>query len=349
MASSVQVQHLSSDAEVTSLVCGSETCGLLAGDTRGRLHFYKPQPFSHWLSFVSHLTFFDRDSSGAESEHVAAVQFVSEYQRAFTCLSANEKTIKLWSVGQQDGKHRLRLSFPSVHDFHIHSLSVHPTRDQFLACDDLSLTLWHFDHPATSFSLANLKPQRIEDLQEVLLFAAFHPLHPSLVVYSSTAGSVRIADLRLRAQAFPPALELRSHKSGTHLDLLASVSGLAFSSNEHVLFAREIRSVATWDCRYPTEPIGSTLILQNERRLLARGDTPKFQIAGVGESGWVTGGMDGNLVISREFNQTEEVDLSLGQAYVPFVVSDRRSSQLFVAGKGQIVALCEDIRNALST
>ena len=345
MDNSRSVYLLGGDTQVTCLAFSSEAELLLAGDARGRLHLFRALPqLSHWVSFVSHLTFFDRDSTSAESEHVTAVQFVAAFPRAYTCLSANEKTIKLWNVGQQDGKSRLRQTFPPVHDFRIHSLSVHPTRDQFLACDDLSLTLWHLEHPATAFNLADLRPRHIEDLQEVLLFAAFHPLQPSLLVYSSTAGTIRIADLRLRACALPPALELHGRRPGGRTDLLSSVSGVAFGPSEHSLFARQIQSVATWDLRSPKEPQDCSLVLNNERRLLASGDTPKFQVAALGASGWVTGGMDGNLVLMREFGQREEVDLDLGRAYVPFVVSDSGRSEVFAGVKGQVVALCDDIR-----
>ena len=346
MESDRSVYLLGGDAKVTSLSFSAEAALLLVGDTRGRLHLFKAQPqLAHWVSFVSHSTFFDRDSQSTESEHVAAAQFVSALPHSLTCLCANEKTIKLWSVGQHDGKSRLRRLFPPMHDFRIHSLSVHPARDQFLACDDLILTLCHFDNPATAFTLADLRPRRIEDLQEVLLFASFHPLQTHLLVYTSTAGAIRIADLRVRACAFPPALELRNHSRGGLTDLLYSISGVSFSSNENVLFSRQIQSVAIWDLRSPLEPLDCSLVLANERRLLADGDTPKFQVAALGERGWVTGGMDGNLVFMREFGHKEEVDLHLDRVSVPFVVSNSEYSEVFAGAKGQVMTFCEDIRN----
>lgn len=349
MDSNRQVQLLSSGTQVTSLAFSPETALLLAGNTRGHLNFYRVRPvLSHWVSFVSHSTFFDRDSAGAESEHVAAAEIVAELRNAVMCVSANEKTIKLWSVGQRDSKPHLRLTFPPVHDFRVHSLSVHPARDQFIACDDLTLTLWHFDHPATAFSLADLRPRHIEELREVLLFATFHPIQTSLLVYSSTAGTIRIADLRLRAQALPPALELRNRRPRAHLDLLNSVSGIAFGASEHLLFARDIRSVSTWDLRHSGEPLETTVVITNERRLHARGDTPKFQITALGASGWVTGGMDGNLLIAHEQGPKIQLDLGLGEVFVPFVASDRQHSRVFVGTMGQVMALSDDIRIPLS-
>lgn len=335
-------QLLQSDSPVTALAISSEDEVLLAGDAGGHLHVFKAQPqLRHWVSFVSHLSLFDRDSAGTESEQVTAAHFVASYPRTFTCLSASEKTIKLWSVRQQNGKSRLRLTYPPVNDFRIHSLTVHTAKDQFVACDDLSLTLWHFDHPSSAYNLGNFRPSRIEDLREVLLFAAFHPEQSSLLTYTSTTGAIRIADLRLRAQAFPPALVLKNKNQCLSGELTTSVSGIAFSPQEPVLFAREIQSVVTWDLRSPASPVTSCPILNNKLQLLTRGDTPKFHIATV-EGGWVTGGMDGNLILMKS-GQREEVDLSLGRAFVPFVVSNPQSLGVVAGAKGRVLELRADI------
>jgi serine/threonine-protein phosphatase 2A regulatory subunit B len=44
-----------------------------------------------------------------------------------------------------------------------------------------------------------MKPAVMEDLTEVVTSAEFHPNHCNLFVYSSSRGTIRLADMRQRA------------------------------------------------------------------------------------------------------------------------------------------------------
>jgi serine/threonine-protein phosphatase 2A regulatory subunit B len=44
--------------------------------------------------------------------------------------------------------------------------------------------------------VVDIKPENMEELSEVITSAAFHPSHCHLLSYSSSRGTVKVADLR---------------------------------------------------------------------------------------------------------------------------------------------------------
>ena len=44
--------------------------------------------------------------------------------------------------------------------------------------------------------IVDIKPANMEELTEVITAAAFHPSHCNLLVYSSSKGTVKLADMR---------------------------------------------------------------------------------------------------------------------------------------------------------
>jgi len=49
--------------------------------------------------------------------------------------------------------------------------------------------------------VVDMKPERLEDLTEVITSAEFHPNHCSIMAYTSSKGFVRISDLRVHSLA----------------------------------------------------------------------------------------------------------------------------------------------------
>lgn len=56
--------------------------------------------------------------------------------------------------------------------------------------------MWHFAHTSQSHTIVDIKPPNMEELQEVITSASFHPTNCHLFMYSSSKGTIKIGDLR---------------------------------------------------------------------------------------------------------------------------------------------------------
>ena len=63
----------------------------------------------------------------------------------------------------------------------------------------MRVNLWHLDRHDASFNIVDIKPGNMEDLTEVITAAEFHPGSCNLFAYSSSKGSIRLADMRSNA------------------------------------------------------------------------------------------------------------------------------------------------------
>jgi serine/threonine-protein phosphatase 2A regulatory subunit B len=91
---------------------------------------------------------------------------------------------------------RCRRLYSNAHAYHINSLSVNSDCETYISADDLRINLWHLESSNTSFNIVDIKPTNMEDLTEVITSAEFHPSQCNLFAYSSSKGSIRLADMR---------------------------------------------------------------------------------------------------------------------------------------------------------
>ncbi|KAH0850004.1 hypothetical protein HID58_095882, partial [Brassica napus] len=91
---------------------------------------------------------------------------------------------------------RCRRVYSHAHDYHINSISNNRT---FISADDLRINLWNLEISNQSFNIVDVKPEKMEDLSEVITSAEFHPTHCNMLAYSSSKGSIRLIDLRQSA------------------------------------------------------------------------------------------------------------------------------------------------------
>ena len=57
------------------------------------------------------------------------------------------------------------------------------------------MTLTHMRHP----DIVDIKPVNMEELTEVITAAEFHPINCNNFMYSSSKGTIKLADMRARA------------------------------------------------------------------------------------------------------------------------------------------------------
>ena len=109
-----------------------------------------------------------------------------------------------------------RRVFQNAHAYHINSISVNSDAETFISADDLRINLWNLNIPDQSFStpplslptsveamemlmrvdIVDIKPVNMEELTEVITAAEFHPVHCNYFAYSSSKGTIKLADMR---------------------------------------------------------------------------------------------------------------------------------------------------------
>lgn len=89
-----------------------------------------------------------------------------------------------------------RKTYANAHAYHINSISVNSDGETFISADDLRINLWNLGIMEASFNIVDIKPANMEELTEVITAAEFHPQSCNLFVYSSSKGTIKLADMR---------------------------------------------------------------------------------------------------------------------------------------------------------
>jgi serine/threonine-protein phosphatase 2A regulatory subunit B len=94
---------------------------------------------------------------------------------------------------------RNRMNYKNGHEYNINSLSLCPDGEHFLSADDLRINLWNVEESKVVYSLIDMKPKNIEELDEVITHCEFHPLLSDTLVYTTSKGFIHICDLRVKS------------------------------------------------------------------------------------------------------------------------------------------------------
>jgi serine/threonine-protein phosphatase 2A regulatory subunit B len=109
-----------------------------------------------------------------------------------------------------------RKVYANAHAYHINSISINSDGETYISADDLRVNLWNLGISNESFSMCptsiccanpgnlmwlltdivDIKPVNMEELTEVITAAEFHPIHCNLFMYSSSKGTIKLADMR---------------------------------------------------------------------------------------------------------------------------------------------------------
>jgi len=156
---------------------------------------------------------------------------------------------------------RCRRCYANAHAYHINSLSVNSDGETFISADDLRVNLWHLERANGSFNIVDIKPENMEELTEVITSACFHPSHCQHFAYSSSKGTIRLADMRINAscntasKSFeePEPVEKRSFFS----EIIASVSDVKFSKDGRYFLSRDYLTLKLWDVNMEKSPVAT--------------------------------------------------------------------------------------------
>jgi len=199
-------------------------------------------------------------------------------------LTTNDKTIKLWKMYEK--KHRRttlnlqkmdtsdhngpvpiapvtttevvqRKTFANAHAYNIHSISVCSDGELFISADDLRVNLWHLENSSEGFTIVDCKPDNMNELNEVLTGAEFHPLSCSSFVYSTSKGLVNMADMRNRALCDKTIRSFKDKegKKSFFSDIVGAISDVKWSNDGRYILARDYLKLKIWDVNMESEPV----------------------------------------------------------------------------------------------
>ena len=92
-----------------------------------------------------------------------------------------------------------RKVYSNAHAYHINSISVNSDGETYISADDLRINLWNLNICDQSFNIVDIKPVSMEELTEVITAAEFHPINCNTFMYSSSKGTIKLADMRASA------------------------------------------------------------------------------------------------------------------------------------------------------
>ena len=115
-----------------------------------------------------------------------------------------------------------------------------------------------------------MKPNSFEELTELITCADFHPHDCSTFCYSSSKGSIRLADLRETAvcgsnvKMYEEAVSNKSFFS----EITSSISDCKFSRCGRYLVSRDYMTVKIWDLKMERAPISTMKVHEHLRSKL---------------------------------------------------------------------------------
>ncbi|ODQ66945.1 protein phosphatase 2A regulatory subunit PR55 [Nadsonia fulvescens var. elongata DSM 6958] len=258
--------------------------------------------------FQSHDAEFDYLKSLEIEEKINKIKWCKRQNQAHFLLSTNDKTIKLWKVYEKslkvvsennlsDGLQRppsllnmssLKLPRMTLHDkiiaatprriyanahtYHINSISVNSDGETYLSADDLRINLWNLGIADQSFNIVDIKPANMEELTEVITAAEFHPTSCNLFMYSSSKGTIKLADMRENAlcdshsKQFEEWMDPAQHSFFT--EITSSISDVRFSNDGRYILSRDYMTVKIWDVNMEREPVKTINIHEQLRERL---------------------------------------------------------------------------------
>ncbi|KAF2606218.1 hypothetical protein F2Q68_00043958, partial [Brassica cretica] len=138
---------------------------------------------------------------------------------------------------------RCRRVYSHAHDYHINSISNNSDGETFISADDLRINLWNLEISNQSFNIVDVKPEKMEDLSEVITSAEFHPTHCNMLAYSSSKGSIRLLDLRQSALCDSHSKLFEEPEAAGpksfFTEIIASVSDIKFAKEGRYLLSRD--------------------------------------------------------------------------------------------------------------
>ncbi|CAH7667148.1 WD40-repeat-containing domain protein [Phakopsora pachyrhizi] len=152
-----------------------------------------------------------------------------------------------------------RKVYSNAHAYHINSISINSDGETYLSADDLRINLWNLAISDQSFNILDIKPANMEELTEVITAADFHPLSCNLFCYSSSKGTVKLADMRSSALCDTHAKLYEEEEDPSNKsffsEIISSVADVKFSKDGRYILSRDYLYLRVWDINMDKAPI----------------------------------------------------------------------------------------------
>jgi len=310
----------------------------------------KNPEYKFYTEFQSHEPEFDYLKSLEIEEKINKIRWCKRQNDAHFLLSTNDKTIKLWkvfekkiksvssfNVGGDRSKARAsslrvptidtreaviaatpRRVFANAHAYHINSISLNSDCETYISSDDLRINLWNIGISDQSFNIVDIKPTNMEELAEVITSAEFHPHHCNVFMYSSSKGTIKLADMRQaalcdqQAKVFEEAEDASSKSFFS--EIISSISDIKFSRDGRYIVSRDYMTIKVWDLNMESKALRTIHIHDHLRSKLCdlyENDCifDKFECAISHDSNLVLTGSYNNMFSIYDRNSKNEVQL----------------------------------------
>lgn len=166
-----------------------------------------------------------------------------------------------------------RKIYANAHAYHVNSISVNSDAETYISADDLRINLWNLGISDRSFNIVDIKPTNMEELTEVITAAEFHPINCNNFVYSSSKGTIKMADMRDAALCDQHAKlfeeeEGDSTSKSFFSEIISSISDVKFSHDGRYLLSRDYLTLKIWDVNMDRAPVATISIHEHIRSKL---------------------------------------------------------------------------------
>lgn len=152
-----------------------------------------------------------------------------------------------------------RKIYANAHAYHINSISINSDGETYVSADDLRINLWNLNISDQSFNIVDIKPVNMEELTEVITAAEFHPSHCNLFMYSSSKGTIKLADMRDSALCDQHAKQYEEEEDPTNRsffsEIISSISDVKFSHDGRYILSRDYLTLKIWDVNMESRPV----------------------------------------------------------------------------------------------
>ena len=278
---------------------------LALGDRAGRLIIFQRSlskkskknfsEFNYVTEIQSHYRDFDYLKSVDIDEKINCVEWLAPQNDNMFILTTNDKTIKLWKIGNKTVKKSekflnrkylneqtlslpklklidqglcptLKRTYPNLHQYHINSLSIFQDGQNFISADDLGIYLWDLESNKSSYLLVDIKPEKIDELNEVITTCTSSPLNDSHFIYGTSKAMIKLVDMREGATLTNRGIKFEDSNNKAQknffTDIVSSISDVKFTLDGRYAISRDFLSVKTWDPKMPKSPLLTTMLYE---------------------------------------------------------------------------------------
>lgn len=241
------------EASIKCLKYSKSGSMLILGDKFGNLHIKSSAcPNLSSLQLASDLP----EGFDSNSQSINKLEIQRSSPNRALLLASIDKSIKFLKIFPQPSlsglSHSVKidLSLDGVHECTINSLTLCCNESNFISSDDLNLYLWDISRNDQVCHIVNHK-ETVNEINEVITSAKFHPTNSAEFLWTSTNGTIRIGDLRTKLIMDKPIHSLKycSNSSWYFEELVQSISYAEFCEFNSNVVARDYFTVKFWDLR----------------------------------------------------------------------------------------------------